>query len=100
MYVGGADNIIVYMNNCVFTGAFYPFVMKKGCSGNKVYVSNSVATEGFTKYIRLDTTDNTLYIGKGNNFDIKTSCYQEGAAVETGEDYLINFVIEEQEETV
>ncbi len=99
MYVGGADNIIIYMDNCVFTGEYYPFVMKKNCSGNKMYVSNSIATEGFTKYIRLDTTDNTLYIGKGNNFDIIT-CYQEGAAVETGEDYLINFVIEEQEETV
>lgn len=99
MYVGGANNIIIYMDNCVFTGAYYPFVMKKNCSGNKLYVSNSIATEGFTKYIRLDTTANTLYIGKGNNFDIIT-CYQEGAAFQTYEDYLIHYVIEEQESTV
>lgn len=94
MYVGGANNIIVYMDNCEFTGNYYPFVMKKSCSNNKLYISNSVATEGFTKYIRLDTTSNTLYIGKGNNFSADT-CYQEGAAIETEEDYLINFIIED-----
>lgn len=90
MYVGGADYIVVYMDNCKFIGNYYPFVMKKGCSNCALYVSNSTVVEGFTKYIRLDTTNNKLYIGAGNNFTIET-CYQEGAAIETNVDYLINF---------
>ena len=78
------------MDSCHFSGRYYPMVLKKSCSGNKVYVSNSIVNDDHTRYIRLDTTANTLYIGLGNDFTIET-CASEDAAESTTVDYFYLF---------
>jgi len=93
MYIGGANNITVYMDNCEFSGNYYPLVMKKSCSGNKLYISNSNINLNCQKYIRLDTDANKLYIGVGNNFNIVDRCAIESAAELTDEDYLFKFPV-------
>ena len=71
-YIGGgvgADNIVVYMDNCDIYGEKYPIVLR-GTSGEKnntLYISNSrIYSE---KRIRIDTLTHKLYLGVGNNFD-------------------------------
>ena len=61
-YIGGASNITVYIDNCNFSGNYYPFVMRS--SGYKVdgvkhyesnisvYISNS--SIHFAKFIVMD----------------------------------------------
>lgn len=93
MYVGGADNITIYMDNCKLDAKFYPLVMKTGCAGNNFYISNSQLGDRYEKFIRLDTGTSTLYIGLGNNFS-REDCAKKGgytvaetAVVETTVDY-------------
>lgn len=90
MYIGGADNITVYMDNCHLYGVYYPLVMKKKCSNNIIYISNSTINEDAERYIRLDSDANKLYIGLGNDFGTNETNLQS-AVIETNEDYLFYF---------
>ena len=67
-YVGGNNNITVYMDNCDIYGSKRPFVLR-GSSGeqnNTLYISNSNINT--SAKIRIDNDTHKLYIGKGNNF--------------------------------
>jgi len=91
MYIGGANNVTVYMHNCDFYGSYYPLVMKKGCTGNKLYLSYCRINKDREKYIRCDIADNKLYLGVGNNFNAKDGVYIEDAVVATSENYANYF---------
>ena len=107
-YIGGASNVNLYIDNCSFSGEFYPFVMRSSGykvdgqkvyeSNNNVYISNSTIDfdrDGF-KYIRVDASDaanQKLYIGVGNNFSASNGVYKETNAVATTEDYGLMFPV-------
>jgi hypothetical protein len=71
MYVGGGtgrNNIVVYIDNCKFSGTRAPFALR-GTSNEKnntIYISNS--TINTDSKIRIDNDTHTLYLGSGNNF--------------------------------
>lgn len=74
-YVGGNNNITVYMDRCNFYGSRQAMVLR-GSSGevnNSVYMSNSNINKDNTWgwRIRIDNSTHKLYLGKGNNFTIE-----------------------------
>lgn len=89
-YIGGglgADNIVVYMDNCDIYGEKYPIVLR-GTDKEKYnywYISNSrINTES---PIRIDNGSHKLYLGAGNNFGPENSTL-ERTVVETEEVYI------------
>ena len=75
IYIGGSagrDNIALYVDNCTFTGARQPIVLR-GTSGEKnntLYISNSTINLDYTSYgIRIDNDTMSVFMGVGNNFD-------------------------------
>ncbi len=93
-YIGGANNVTVYMDNCELYGPYYPAVLRSGGgeSNNTLYLSNTNAT-GYSKYFRNDASNskgNRIYIGLGNNFDIEATASEENT-VETEDDYSTVF---------
>lgn len=105
-YVGGASNVTVYIDNCNFSGAYYPFVLRSSGymvdgvkhyeSNVNVYISNSTIDfdrDSF-KYIRVDASasaNQKLYIGVGNNFTVSDGVYKEGNAEATDVNYASMF---------
>jgi hypothetical protein len=90
-YVGGANGISVYMDNCDISGANKAqlFVLR-GTSGeqnNTVYISNSRIEDGAK--IRIDNDTHKLYIGRGNNFTADDT-NRPGAVIVTDEVYVYN----------
>lgn len=74
MYIGGSagrDNITLYVDNCTFTGARQPIVLR-GTSGEKnntLYISNSTINLDYTSYgIRIDNDTMSVFMGAENNF--------------------------------
>lgn len=101
-YIGGASNVTLYIDNCNFSGGYYPFVMRSSgykVDGVKVYESNisvyiSNSSIDFERqdfrYIRVDAGDSAnqkLYIGSGNNFTPANGVYKESNTVVTSVDY-------------
>ena len=93
-YIGGASNIIVYMDNCELWGTWYPLVMRISSTedNNSLYISNSTLKEGFEKYIRIGTGKNIkIFIGSGNNFNAAEHVYWDSNGEETNTDYSTQF---------
>lgn len=106
LYIGGGSNITLYVDNCNFSGAYYPIVMRS--SGYKVdgvkyyetninvYISNSTIDfdrTGF-RYIRVDASasaNQKLHIGSGNNFTSTNGTYKESNTEATDVDYSTMF---------
>ncbi len=91
-YIGGADNVVIYMDSCEISGPMYPFVLRSsgGEENNALYISNSNINEDMTKYPRNDGSKNRIYIGAGNNFAVK-DVYVEEYSEETDVDYSTQF---------
>lgn len=90
-YIGGASNVVVYMDNCNLYGSYYPAVLRSSGNerNNALYISNSIA-ENYDRYFRNDGSTNKIYIGTGNNFTIYNT-YKESGTVETTDDYGLLF---------
>ena len=88
MYVGGASNITIYVDNCKFYGIQQPIVLR-GSSGeqnNSLYISNSYINLNYQNYgIRNDGSHMT-YFGVGNNFNETNLKYNRNYEI-TEEDY-------------
>lgn len=86
-YLGDATNVNVYMDNCDIygTAASQIFVIKT--TDNALYISNSTINNqnGGATNVRIDS-GNTLYLGRGNNFDA-TNTNNPEAVVVTDEVY-------------
>ena len=94
LYIGGASNVTVYMDNCELWGTWYPLVMRISSTedNNSLYISNSTLKEGFEKYIRIGTSKNIkIYIGSGNNFNAEDHVYYDSNGEETNVDYSTQF---------
>lgn len=65
--------------------------MKKGCTGNKLYLTYCRINKDCEKYVRCDIADNKLYLGVGNNFNAKDGVYIEDAVVAASENYAKYF---------
>ena len=89
-YIGGANQIIVYMDNCELYGPRYPAVLRSsgGESNNALYISNSDVNTGEGIYLRNDGSTNKIYIGIGNNFNAEDDAQ---GAEETDVDYSTLF---------
>ena len=107
-YIGGASNVTVYIDNCSFSGEYYPFVMRSSgyrVDGVKYYESNisvyiSDSTIDFDRtgfrYIRVDASaaaNQKLYIGSGNNFTAVNGTYREENTEATNVDYGTMFPV-------
>ena len=88
LYIGGANNVVVYMDSCKLSGPMYPMVLRSsgGESNNALYISNSNINEDRTRYPRNDGSTNKIYIGVGNNFGVSDT-YKESGSVATDVDY-------------
>lgn len=76
MYIGGASNITLYMDNCELYGTLYGVVLRGsgGEKNNRLYISNS--TMDFSKYsARISSSTSRVYIGMGNDFGASTANY-------------------------
>lgn len=86
-YIGGANNIVVYMDNCKLYGPKYTGVLRSSGreTNNTLYISNS---EDNDKYIRNDVTRNYVYVGVGNTFNADNGAQN---ATDTDVDYSTVF---------
>lgn len=76
MYVGGASNITLYMDNCDIYGTLYGVVLRGsgGEKNNNLCISNSTMQYG--KYsVRISSSSSRVYIGTGNDFAAKTTSH-------------------------
>ena len=91
MYIGGASNISVYMDNCELRGVKYAAVLRNsgGETGNNLYLSD--CTLEHSSYIRTRTTSGALKVYLGVNNVVKTEGARavdyEQATVNTDIDY-------------
>lgn len=71
IYIGGASNITVYMDNCNIYAKIQPIVLR-GSSGernNTFYVSRTRISHGYTNVgVRIDHSTHKVYIGTHCNF--------------------------------
>lgn len=70
IYVGGASNINVYVDNCKFYGIQQPIVLRgtSSESNNHLYISNSCINLDYEKYGIRNDGSNQTHFGVGNNF--------------------------------
>lgn len=92
IFIGGnanATNINVYINNCNIYGSENPilFLGFLGEKNNNLYISNSNINLDSNGGIKLVTTDNKLYIGKGCNFTADDTTLPESVILTT-EEYI------------
>lgn len=89
-YIGGGNEIIVYMDNCELYGPKYPAVIRSSGkeANNALYISNSEANTGDSIYIRNDGSTNKVYVGVGNNFTADDGAQN---AIDTEVDYSTEF---------
>lgn len=86
LYIGGATNMKVYMDNCYIYGKAQPIVMKANAATSYLYISNSTINLDYThRGIRNDSS-NYVYFGKGNNFGADDLEYKRNYE-ETSEEY-------------
>ncbi len=93
MYIGGANNMKVYMDNCDIYGNASQIVLRgsNGEQNNSLYISNSniYDIDGNNISIRIDNDTHKLYSGTGNNFTADDTTMPT-AVIETGETYIMN----------
>ena len=89
MYIGGNDNITVYMDNCSIYGGKSPIVLRgtDGEQNNSLYISNSIINTDSIRGLRIDNDTHKLYLGSGNNFDANNTTLPSSVIV-TDEVYL------------
>lgn len=90
-YIGGADNITVYMDNCKIYGSASQIVLR-GSSGEqnntlKISNSNLYDLDGDYLSVRIDNDTHKLYIGKGCNFTAENTTLPS-AVIATDEVYV------------
>lgn len=68
LYIGGATNIQVYVDNCVFDALIQPIVMKN--SSNVLYISNSRMNKDYSRAGIRNDSSNQVKFGVRNNFDV------------------------------
>ena len=68
MYIGGATNMKVYMDNCEIYGYSQPIVMKNNAATSYLYISNSKMNKDYTHRGIRNGSSNYVYFGKGNEF--------------------------------
>lgn len=77
VYIGGSNNMKIYIDNCQFYGVQQPIVMKDnaGNGNNSLYISRSSINLDYTHYgVRNDGSSHITF-GIGNNFDEKSLKY-------------------------
>ena len=77
VYIGGSNNMKIYIDNCQFYGVQQPIVMKDnaGNGNNSLYISRSSINLDYTHYgVRNDGSSHITF-GVGNNFDEKSLKY-------------------------
>lgn len=89
-YIGGANNISVYMDNNDISGDVYSFTIRDTSNeeNNTLYISNSRI--GGASSIRIDNTTHTIYNGTGNNFTSSAATLPD-AVIDTNVDYSESF---------
>ena len=89
MYVGGASNVSVYVDNCEIEGVYYSVVMRNsgGETNNSLYISNSTLVQ--SRYIRTRTSSGALkvYLGLNNVIGGEKAVDYDAAKVVTETDY-------------
>lgn len=91
-YIGGADNMTVYMDNCNIYGSRNPIVLRDTSNeqNNNLYISNSRINKDYTSIgVRIDNDTHKLYIGTGNNFTADNT-NRTSAVIQTNETYTID----------
>ena len=88
VYIGGASNINLYVDNCKFYGIQQPIVLRgsSGESNNRLYISNSYINLNYKNYGIRNDGSNYTYFGIGNNFGVNNLRYKRNYE-ETGADY-------------
>lgn len=88
VYIGGASNMNIYVDNCKFYGIQQPIVLRSssGESNNRLYISNSYINLNYKNYGIRNDGSNYTYFGIGNNFGVSNLRYNRNYE-ETGEDY-------------
>ena len=71
IYIGGASNVNLYVDNCKFYGKQQPIVLRgsSGESNNHLYISNSCINLDYLNYGIRNDGSNQTHFGIGNNFD-------------------------------
>ncbi len=82
MYIGGASNVSVYIDNCELKGNLYAVVLRDsgGEDNNTLYLSDSSVEH--KNYIRTKgKRNNKVYIGTGNEFGTEAVDYESAVVV-------------------
>lgn len=89
MYVGGASDMTITMDDCNVYGTFYGVVLRNsaGEKNNKVYISNSEFTGCSRFAFRIRSGNNFVYSGVGNVFPENTNDSTLGNFIETTDSY-------------
>lgn len=71
IYIGGASNVSIYVDNCNFYGTKQPIVLRgsSGESNNTLYISNSRINLNYLNCGIRNDGSNQIRIGINNNFD-------------------------------
>lgn len=72
MYIGGASNMNIYVDNCRFYGTKQPIVLKfssTASNNNTLYISNSSINLDYINYGIRNDGSNKVKLGVGNNFN-------------------------------
>lgn len=72
IYIGGAKDMTIFVDNCSFYGKKQPIVLKHSSTSsynNYIYLSNSSINLDYLNYGFRNDGNNYVIIGPGNNFD-------------------------------
>lgn len=91
MYIGGARNMNVYMDNCEIYGYSQPIVMKDNAA-SYLYISNSKMNLNYTHYGIRNDNSNFVCFGSRNEFGPNVLKYNRNYE-ETSEEYNADYMI-------